>query len=379
MPVEAVKVEITELAAFTSAEEITALLERESAVKFNFWKGPLMQVKIGRLENDGCHIIITIDHIIADGASVGVLKDEMLALYNANITGSPSGLRPLPFQYSDFARWQQAFVNSPGGVRHREYWLQKLDGCVPRLTFPLRVDPQQQGVGISLTAMVDTTLYNTMRLFAQEHRLTVPVLLMGALCIVAGKSSARNDMVLLTQTAGRHSSYYGNMDVTGLIGLFANTLALRTVVDKRKSNLQYLHELQTGFLSDLGYSAYPFIKLVDELTGVDPSALANASLLFNYQQYDHVKDVEQPEDDGGTPVKIVSEQNDIVLSVSEFKNCLQVRFVMNRQIFDAALALEIKALYFLMLRSMIDHPQWLVQQVWDQLPVISNDTKHAVM
>jgi non-ribosomal peptide synthetase component F len=154
------------------------------------------------------------------------------------------------------------------------------------------------------------------------------------------------------------------MDVTGLIGLFANTLALRTVVDTRKNNLQYLHELQTGFLSDLDYGAYPFIKLVDELTGVDASALANASLLFNYQQYDHVKDTGLPEDDGGTPVKIVSEQNDIVLSVSEFKNCLQVRFVMNRQTFDAAQALEIKALYFQVLRSMIDHPH--------QLPLLSN-------
>ena len=46
-----------------------------------------------------------------DGWSVGVLFEELAALYHAFTRGAPSPLRPLAIQYADYAAWQRRWLD----------------------------------------------------------------------------------------------------------------------------------------------------------------------------------------------------------------------------------------------------------------------------
>ena len=49
-------------------------------------------------------LLLTLHHIVSDGWSLGVLLDELGALYRALAAGEPSPLPELPVQYADYAR-----------------------------------------------------------------------------------------------------------------------------------------------------------------------------------------------------------------------------------------------------------------------------------
>ncbi|MCZ7672440.1 MAG: condensation domain-containing protein [Chloroflexi bacterium] len=55
-------------------------------------------------------LVIVMHHIISDGWSVGVLFQEMGALYTAFVQGQDSPLADLPIQYADFAAWQRGWL-----------------------------------------------------------------------------------------------------------------------------------------------------------------------------------------------------------------------------------------------------------------------------
>src|SRR5262249_17444462 len=73
-------------------------------------RGPLLQVRLVRSEDDAHLLLLSIHHIIADGWSMGILSRELGLLYAGFVAGQPVSLPELPIQYTDYARWQRAWL-----------------------------------------------------------------------------------------------------------------------------------------------------------------------------------------------------------------------------------------------------------------------------
>jgi len=79
---------------------------------------------------------VSLHHIVSDGWSVGILFNELTALYGAFAAGEHSPLPELAIQYADFAVWQRQWLAGERLEAELDYWRRRLDGMPETLALP---------------------------------------------------------------------------------------------------------------------------------------------------------------------------------------------------------------------------------------------------
>ncbi|MDO6434612.1 amino acid adenylation domain-containing protein [Flavitalea sp. BT771] len=331
-PPGAVKIDLPPLTTI-SREDWNTVVEQHRALDTDIFDTTLFSVKIYQVKNEGYAILISIHHALIDGYSHGILQEELKALYEAAAGGDHTPLKPLPFQYRDFSQRQHAFLETEEGSRYRAYWMKKLNGFKkavwPTASAIVRTDnkPLQY-----LNRVIHGPLYDHMEKFVPANGLTRPTLLMGTLVLLLNKLSGNNDITLLTNVIGRNSKCYGDLDVSGLIGFFSNLLLVRHRVGEEDQALDHLMKVRDGFLEDLNFEAYPLLRLLEDLPGVNSQTFLQDTVFFNYHNYTylHVRDLSPGEwESNGKGENPMSDPRAFGLTVYEYGNCLRFQLTLN--------------------------------------------------
>ncbi|WP_240360977.1 condensation domain-containing protein, partial [Pyxidicoccus caerfyrddinensis] len=169
-------------------------------------------------------LLLSLHHIITDGWSMGVLVREVSELYAAFVAGRPSPLPALPLQYASFASWQRQWLQGEALDTQLSYWRQRLD---PNAVLQLPGDRPRPATssarGARHTVFLPAQLAESLKdLGANEGRTLFSVLL-AAFNVLLHRYCGHDDVTVGTPIAGRNRA-----DLEGLIGLFVNTLAVRT-------------------------------------------------------------------------------------------------------------------------------------------------------
>src|SRR6185295_10626156 len=109
--------------------ELERLVAREAQAPFDLARGPLLRGRLIRLANQEHVLLLTMHHIVADGWSMGVLVNELSALYGAFVREQADPLPPLPVQYVDYAAWQRRWLAGEVLQQQAAYWQQTLRGA----------------------------------------------------------------------------------------------------------------------------------------------------------------------------------------------------------------------------------------------------------
>src|SRR6185436_4029038 len=75
-------------------------------------RGPLLRARLLTLRDDEHVLIRTVHHIVTDGWSDSVFREELAELYEACIHNRPHTLPDVNVQYADFALWQRNALDS---------------------------------------------------------------------------------------------------------------------------------------------------------------------------------------------------------------------------------------------------------------------------
>ncbi|OON70559.1 non-ribosomal peptide synthetase [Hymenobacter sp. CRA2] len=363
LPPAAVPSAVAAPVILASDEQLQELLTQESRRTFDLSRAPLFGVSIYQLAGAaGFRVVATLHHILTDGYSAGVLQAELQQLYAAYLQHGPDApaLPPLPNQYQDFARWQHEFVRSAEGQAHRTYWLNKLRGIeasIPLLS-PAELAARRSTPAVLMTTAVSGELYAELQRFVREQGLTQPALLLATLALFVHQLQGHTDVTLSATVSSRNSRFYRDLDVSGLIGFFANVLLLRNTVQPEEPVADYLQRVQDSFLEDLSYDSYPFLRLVDELPGVGPELLPATGFL-NYHNYQHVSTsvYEAALLDAPSTLELIAPmQRAFGLTVTEYANCLQLQFKFNPAAFPAVSSQVTVDNFLALLRQVIHHP-----------------------
>src|SRR5262249_3505406 len=124
-------VDLSRLIGDEREEEARRLAREEAETSFDLSKGPLLRVKVLKLEEEEHIMLFTMHHIVSDGWSMGILIREVGTLYQAYSTGSmgeSSPLEELEIKYADFAVWQREWLQGEVLERELEYWRKQLQG-----------------------------------------------------------------------------------------------------------------------------------------------------------------------------------------------------------------------------------------------------------
>src|SRR5207248_243768 len=170
-------------------------------------------------------LLLTIHHIIFDEWSMNVFYRELVTLYEAFSGGKPSPLPDLPIQYADFAIWQQEHFQGEMLGEHLAYWKRQLAGAPTTINLP--VDHSRSAVLTSRGAMYLTTLpkdlVEALKALSHQEGVTLYMTLVAAFLTLLQRYTNQDDLLIGTFTAGRTQ-----IETEPLIGLFTNTLVLRT-------------------------------------------------------------------------------------------------------------------------------------------------------
>jgi hypothetical protein len=89
---------------------------------FDLAAPPLMRALLLKFDASHHVLILVLHHIVADGASVHILIDELCAVYRARRGGMPAALPALPVQYADYAAWQREQLTSVKVRDEQDFW-----------------------------------------------------------------------------------------------------------------------------------------------------------------------------------------------------------------------------------------------------------------
>nr|QEO74665.1 condensation domain-containing protein [uncultured bacterium] len=181
--------------------------EREAAARrrlgeeclrpFDLSHGPLLRVVLVRLGPREHAAAICIHHIISDGWSLGVLVNEVAALYESYRAGRAPTLRPLPVQYADFAAWQREWLRGEVLETQLDYWRERLRGAAPLRLFadgerPPVFDPR----GARLKFELDSELLARLKALSRREGVTLYMTLLAAFDALLHRYTAQDDIVV---------------------------------------------------------------------------------------------------------------------------------------------------------------------------------------
>jgi len=249
-----------------AGEELASTVSRqimeEARFPFDLSVGPLIRGRLLHLSQQEHVLAITMHHIVSDGWSKGILIRELGAVYGAYREGRANPLSPLPIQYADYALWQRQWLQGEVLSEQLEYWKQHLSGAPALLELPTdRPRPAVQSYrGASVPIVLDRELSRQIGVLARRHDATVFMTLYAGLAILLSRLSGQPDIVVGTPVANRQ-----HLEIEGLIGFFANTLALRVRLEDALTISEVLERVKALTLQGYAHQDVSFEQVVEAL------------------------------------------------------------------------------------------------------------------
>lgn len=257
---------------------IAAFLEEEAGREFDLENGPVVSLRIAKLEEQEHLLSIGTHHIASDGLSFDFIVAELCSFYTAARRDVPC-LLPPPVQISEYVDWQAQNQNSVEMDRSRKYWLGQFVDGVPLVELPTdHPRPALQTYAGRLERLVlDSALLARLKLKAAQHGCTMFTLLLAAYMMMIHRQSRLRHIVVGTPSAGQ--SLMGGHN---LIGYCINTLPIRSRISEDQSFADYLKSIRQRVLDAYDHQNYSLYRLVKELRLVrDPSRHPLVSISFN--------------------------------------------------------------------------------------------------
>ncbi|MGZ8906693.1 MAG: non-ribosomal peptide synthetase, partial [Methylobacter sp.] len=299
---------------------------------FRFAEQPPLRALLAVLGPQRHILLLTLHHIVSDRWSVGVLMQEVAALYGAYSQGRPPALPELPIQYGDYCVWQRG--QQEKWAKHLAYWRQKLTGAPPLLELPADKPrppvPSYRGDVYSFEFFSEPS--RALKDLSKQYNVTLFMVMAAAFNTLLYRYTGSKDICIGYPEAGRSQS-----QTAALIGFFVNTLVLRCQAEADLPFSELLLQLREQALQDQNHQKLSFGQLLEAL-----SPVRNTSHTPLFQVMLAVQNVPMPDfrmqDVTVTPLTMNNRiaQFDLTLFIDECDGKLLGSFEYSTDLFEAA-------------------------------------------
>ncbi|MEV5761071.1 amino acid adenylation domain-containing protein [Streptomyces tendae] len=224
------------------------------------------RVTLFEVGDDEHVLLLLLHHIVSDAWSRAPLARDLTAAYAARVHGSTAPeWAPLPVQYADYSLWQRDILGTEDDptseiTRQLDYWTHTLTGLPDQLELPY--DRPRPAVatyrGDRIPFEIPAELYNGIATLARDTQASPFMVLQAALAALLTRLGAGEDIPIGTPVAGRTDEALDD-----LIGVFINTLVLRTDTSGRPSALTLIERVRNQTLEAYAHQDLPFERLVE--------------------------------------------------------------------------------------------------------------------
>ena len=289
-------------------------------------------------------LVLVLHHIACDGWSLAPLARDLGTAYQARLNHTAPDWEALPVQYADYALWQRESLGDEGDpdgalARQLAHWRDALQGSPELLDLPLdhprRATTSNRGAVLDFR--LDAGLHTALTDLARDNGCTLFMVLQAGLAALLTCSGAGTDLPIGSVVAGRHAE-----ELDELIGMFVNTIVLRTDTSGDPAFRDLLARVKDRDLSALVHQDLPFDRLVENL---NPARSLAAHPLFQ------VALVLQNTDDAEIslpglravpePVGAVGAKFDLTFNLSEDNEGIEAALEYRADLFDEATAVAL--------------------------------------
>ena len=238
-------------------------LARKEALKpFDLSCGPMFRCSLIRLAEDDFIMVLVMHHIAADAWSIDIFIHELGHLYNAYRGNSDPEVPELAVQYFDYAEWQKQWLQGGRLQQLINYWRHTLEGAPSLLDFPLdKPRPYVRSFnGLHVPFQLSPELSQAIDEWCRKEQITPFVFFLTAFYVLLYRYSRQEDICVGTAVANRDLK-----EIQALIGLFINTVVLRTRIHQQMRFRELLHSVKDTVLDAFAHKDLPFDMLVDAL------------------------------------------------------------------------------------------------------------------
>ena len=221
----------------------------------------------GSLGEDEAILLITLHHIVCDGATAALLARW---LWHAHARFA-DGMRPEEpagsADYAAFSAWEQDVMASGRAEAQRRHWLALLSDAPPAPDLPADHPASPDGAvdGRCLERALSVERARAARDAASALGVTAAAFFLGVLAVALYRETGARDMVVGVPTLRRPEPRFA-----GTVGFCANMIALRLRVAGDQSAGDLLRDVQARLTEGLDHADYPFAALARDLTGGVP-------------------------------------------------------------------------------------------------------------
>ena len=345
---------VIDLGALSEAEHEAAawrLAHEEAQQPFDLAHGPLMRLTLLRLDAQTHILLLIMHHTISDGWSLGVLLKELAAIYDAYLEGRSAPLPELSIQYADFALWQREWLQGEALQSQLTYWKQRFEGVEPFLQLPADRPrpPVQTFRGSSLNFELPIALSKALKALGQQEDATLFMTLLAAFKTLLYYYSGQEDIIVGIPIANRQ-----RVETEGLIGFFANTLALRTTFSGHLTFQQLQHRVRETARGAYAHQDLPFEYLVEALH-LERNMSHNPlfQVMFNFRNIPNLDMVLPGLKIGFAPIAAGTAMIDLWLSMGEHEDGRLIGTLeYNSDLFEAA-----------SIQCLVEHFQALLEKI----------------
>ncbi|WP_052350937.1 non-ribosomal peptide synthetase [Myxococcus stipitatus] len=339
------------------AERLQARLREEARRAFSLAEGPLYRFRLFRLGAEHHVLLLVLHHILVDGVSVEILLRELAQAYASLSRHREPALPAVALTQADAAAWLRSPAVRAQEDCHLDYWKQQLAGAPTSLSLPLdKPRPATRGDEGAFTTphTLSPAMTRALAELCREHHVTPFMALYAAFAALLHRYSAQEELCVGVPVSGRtHPA------VDDVVGLFINTVVLRTRVSASTSFAGLLSHVRTTALEAFSHQAAPFERVVEALQ-VERTLHQTPlfQVLFDLNRMNRAWDGQVAE--GLTPRPLFvdngTSQFDLSLSVSETASGFELYLQYDTQLFNAASAGRMLFHYVRLLKHALETP-----------------------
>ncbi|KAF1340489.1 Dimodular nonribosomal peptide synthase [Bacillus subtilis] len=254
---------VTEIAE----KELSDRLAEAVRYSFDLAAEPAFRAELFVIGPDEYVLLLLVHHIVGDGWSLTPLTRDLGTAYAARCHGRSPEWAPLAVQYADYALWQQELLgneDNPNSLIAGQlaFWKETLKNLPDQLELPIDysrpAEPSHDGDTIHFR--IEPELHKRLQELARTNRVSLFMVLQSGLAALLTRLGAGTDIPIGSPIAGRNDDALGD-----LVGLFINTLVLRTDTSGDPSFRELLDRVRKVNLAAYDNQDLPFERLVEVL------------------------------------------------------------------------------------------------------------------
>lgn len=253
--------DISQLDRIEQNRRILVERERMSHYVFKTDQWPLFEFKAFKISSETNYLLVGLDLLIGDGASMQILVRELMDFYK-----NPDDCMPdIGFTFRDYILACNKFESSEIYNKDKKYWMDKLEDFPQAPVLPLRCDPS----GISKphfkrqNKVFEHNEWEILKKKARENNVTPSALLCTAYAEVLAKWSNQPRLAINSTVFSR---YPFNENVNKIIGDFTSVMLLDITMKPNATFWEKAVNVQGVLMEALEHRHYDGIKFIREIS-----------------------------------------------------------------------------------------------------------------